>query len=111
MATRHTRAGAARSIKSPRRNAARSAFPESPSQRLQTGAPRRLRVPAAEADRLRSLLLSDEVGLIGSQDIRKLVTVLEDVYPAQRRRHAYWQPLLMGIGIGLMILAGIMLMS
>jgi hypothetical protein len=69
----------------------------------------RLRVSAADAHRLRSLLLSHEVGLIGSQDIRKLVTILEDVYPAQRQRRPHWQVILLGMGIGLAIIAGLLL--
>jgi hypothetical protein len=73
--------------------------------------PRRLRIPDAEACRLRSLLLSDDVGLIGSQDIRKLVIILEDVYPAPRPRRTFWRPLLMSIGVGLAILAGIVLVN
>lgn len=103
--------GAARSAGTSHRRIPRSAQPAEGIRTLRQGTPCRLRVPATEAQRLRSLLLSDEVGLIGSQDIRKLVTILEDVYPVQRQRHSHWQPLLMGMGIGLMIIIGILLVG
>lgn len=111
MATHYTRNSATRSRTSSRRSPARSAIADAGTRRVQSGDARRLRVPAAEAHRLRSMLLSDDVGLIGSQDIRKLVTILEDTYPAPRSRRSPWQPLLVGIGLGLMILAGIILVS
>jgi hypothetical protein len=57
------------------------------------------------------MLLSDEVELIGSQDIHKLVTILEDVYPVPYPRRAPWKFLLLGIGLGLLIFAGILLVS
>lgn len=107
----HTQQSAVRSNKSPRRSGSRSATPAGGTRRLPTGDARRLRVSAAEAHRLRTMLLSDEVGLIGSQDIHKLVTILEDVYPVPYPRRAPWKFLLLGVGLGLILLAAIMLVS
>ena len=59
--------GAARSRGTPHRRTARSASRVSdPPLRAAAAAARHLRVSPAEAHRLRSLLVSDEVGLIGS---------------------------------------------
>lgn len=70
-----------------------------------------LRVKYAEADRVRSLLLSEDVQMLNKRDVQTLLRILEDVYPVQKRQpqSSVWQPLLIGIGIGLLLMLGIAL--
>lgn len=70
-----------------------------------------LRVKYAEADRVRSLLLSEDVQMLNKRDVQTLLRILEDVYPDRKRQpqSSVWQPLLIGIGIGLLLMLGIAL--
>jgi hypothetical protein len=74
----------------------------------------RLRVNAAEANRVRQLLLSEDVQMLHKRDIHTLLKILDDVYPARyasrQRRKSAWRPLLIGIGIGLLLILGIMVL-
>ena len=74
----------------------------------------RLRVKAAEANRVRGLLLSEDVQMLHKRDIQTLLKILDDVYPARYasryRRKSAWRPLLLGIGIGLLLILGIMVL-
>jgi hypothetical protein len=70
-----------------------------------------LRVRYAEANRVRSLLLSEDVQMLSKRDVQTLLKILDDVYPIRRRSSqlSVWQPLLIGIGIGLLLMLGIAL--
>lgn len=70
-----------------------------------------LRVKYAEADRVRSLLLSEDVQMLNKRDVQTLLQILDDVYPVQKRQPqlSVWPPLLIGIGIGLLLMLGIAL--
>lgn len=67
----------------------------------------RLRVHAAEASRVRGLLLSEDVHMLHKRDIQTLLKILDDVYPARYgsryRQKSAWRPLLIGMGIGLLL--------
>ena len=71
----------------------------------------RLRVRYAEANRVRSLLLSEDVQMLSKRDVQTLLKILDDVYPVQKHpsQLSVWQPLLIGIGIGLLLMLGIAL--
>lgn len=71
----------------------------------------KLRVPYAEAHRVRTLLVSSEVESLSNRDVTTLIKILNDVYPQRQSasRPFLWQPLLMGIGIGLLLVIGIAL--
>ena len=71
----------------------------------------RLRVRYAEANRVRSLLLSEDVQMLSKRDVQTLLKILDDVYPVQKLQpqSSMWQPLLIGIGIGLLLMLGIAL--
>jgi len=71
----------------------------------------RLRVNAAEAKRVRQLLLSEDVQMLHTRDIQTLLKILDDVYPvryAPRRRQSVWKPLLVGMGIGLLLIIALL---
>lgn len=69
-----------------------------------------LKVNYAEANRVRLLLLSEDVQTLSKRDVQTLVKILDDVYPGRERKsHSAWQPLLIGIGIGLILIIGIAL--
>jgi hypothetical protein len=64
----------------------------------------RLRVKYAEANRVRLLLLSENVQTLSKRDVQTLLRILDDVYPTRTRKPGLvWQPLLLGIGIGLIL--------
>lgn len=66
------------------------------------------RVPYSEANRVRSLLLSSDVEMLSRRDIQTLLKILNEVYPVRERKPALlWQPLLIGIGIGLLLVISI----
>jgi hypothetical protein len=70
----------------------------------------RLSVKYAEAHRVRSLLLSEHVHKLGRRDVQTLLNILNDVYPTHKRKsRLLWQPLLVGVGIGLIIVIGMTL--
>jgi hypothetical protein len=71
----------------------------------------RLRVKYAEANRIRSLLLSEDVQMLSKRDVQTLLKILDDAYPVRKRQpqSSVWQPLLIGIGIGLLLMLGIVL--
>jgi hypothetical protein len=71
----------------------------------------RLRVRYAEANRVRSLLLSEDVQMLSKRDVQTLLRILDDVYPVRKypTQLSAWQPLLIGIGIGLLLMLGIAL--
>jgi len=77
----------------------------------------RLRVSFADADRVRRHLLSEYVEVLNTRDIRTMLKILNDVYPTREMRSrqnsgrpsqpaSLWQPFLLGIGIGLVLLVG-----
>ncbi len=77
----------------------------------------RLRVSFSDADRVRRHLLSERVEVLNTKDIRAMLNILNDVYPTkgihsrQPSKHAsqsqsIWQPFLLGVGIGLVLLVG-----
>lgn len=77
----------------------------------------RLRVSFSDADRVRRHLLSEQVEVLNTKDIRTMLKILNDVYPTRRTRSqasrsrssessSLWQPFLLGIGIGLVLLIG-----
>lgn len=69
---------------------------------------KRLSVNHTEAHRVRSLLLSEHVHKLNKRDVQTLVQILDEVYPIQRRQsRIVWQPLLVGVGIGLIIVLSI----
>ena len=74
----------------------------------------RLRVKIAEANRMRRLLLSKDVQMLHTRDIQTLLKILDDVYPVRytprHRQQPVWQPLLIGMGIGLLLVMGIMVL-
>ncbi len=71
-----------------------------------------LKVKYAEADRVRSLLLSQDVQVLSKRDIQTLLNILDDVYPVRERKsHQIWKPLLIGVGIGLILVIGVAIMS
>jgi hypothetical protein len=87
------------------------------STRPRKPASNRLRVSFTDADRVRRHLLSEQVEVLNTRDIRTMLTILNDVYPSagmRSRRHTaspvapkpVWQPFLLGIGIGLVLLVG-----
>jgi len=64
----------------------------------------RLSVNSAEANRVRSLLISEHVRTLRKRDVQTLLQILDDTYPDQKRKpRLVWQPLLVGIGIGLVL--------
>jgi hypothetical protein len=69
-------------------------------------------VNAAEANRVRGLLLSEDVQMLHKRDIQTLLKILDDVYPARyaarQRKRSAWQPLLIGIGIGLLLVMALL---
>jgi hypothetical protein len=66
-----------------------------------------LRVSFDRADQIRQRLLSDEV-FLSSGDVRTLISILNDVYPVRSERSKQvWQPLLIGMGIGIVLLMGL----
>ncbi len=70
-----------------------------------------LRVKYAEADRVRELLLATDVHTLSKRDVQILLQILNDVYPVRKRKSRFlWQPLLIGIGIGLILVIGMALM-
>jgi hypothetical protein len=71
----------------------------------------KLRVPYAEAQRVRRLLLSSEVESLSNRDVTTIVKILNDVYPQKSSisTPVFWQPLLVGVGIGLLLVIGIAL--
>jgi hypothetical protein len=74
----------------------------------------RLRVSFADADRVRRHLLSEQVEVLTTRDIRTMLKILNDVYPARKMRSqanstrssSLWPSFLLGIGIGLVLLLG-----
>lgn len=67
-----------------------------------------LRIPYADADRVRQHLLSEDVQELSRQDVRTLLKILDDVYPTSSRASTpIWLPLLIGIGIGLLLILGL----
>ncbi len=83
------------------------------------GAQTRLRVSFTDADRVRRHLLSEQVEVLNTRDIRTMLNVLNDVYPTRGTRsnrnfkgasqsssQSIWQPFLLGVGIGLVLLVG-----
>jgi hypothetical protein len=77
----------------------------------------RLRVSFADADRVRRHLLSEQVEVLNTRDIRTMLKILNDIYPTREMRSqasssrssassSLWQPFLLGIGIGLVLLVG-----
>ena len=69
-----------------------------------------LKVKYAEANRVRLLLLSEDVQTLSKRDVQTLVKILDDVYPGRvHKSRSAWQPLLIGIGIGLILIIGIAL--
>lgn len=72
----------------------------------------RLRVKYAEANRVRRLLYSEDVQTLNKQDIQTLLTILNDVYPVRERKPQHvLQPLLIGIGIGIILILGLAIIS
>jgi hypothetical protein len=71
----------------------------------------KLRVSYAEAQRVRRLLLSSEVESLSNRDVATIVRILNDVYPQKSSisTPVFWQPLLVGVGIGLLLVIGIAL--
>jgi hypothetical protein len=65
---------------------------------------RRLKVNYAEANRVRSMLLSEHVEMLNRRDVQTLVHILDDVYPVRRKSHSLMQPLLIGVGLGILLL-------
>lgn len=62
----------------------------------------RLHVSYTEAHRLRQILLSAEIEMLHKKDVRALLTILDDVYPAPIRAHSSLiTPIFAGIGIGM----------
>lgn len=71
----------------------------------------RLRISFAEANRVRSLLLSPEVETLSKRDIQTLLVILNDVYPVRRSASTViWQPFVLGSGIGLLLVIGVALL-
>ncbi len=69
---------------------------------------RHLKVKYTEANRLRSILLSEETQTLSKRDVQTLLRILDDVYPVQDRKpHLDWKPLLVGIGIGIILVLGL----
>ncbi len=78
----------------------------------------RTRVPFADAERVRRHLLSENVQVLPVKDIRTMLRILNDIYPASgspatRSRSttsvvaaspSRWQPFLLGVGIGFVLL-------
>jgi hypothetical protein len=63
-----------------------------------------LHVSYAEANRLRHLLLAEDVEILGKKDVRTLLLILNDVYPAPiRAQSSLVAPIFAGIGIGIII--------
>lgn len=63
-----------------------------------------LHVSYAEANRLRHLLLAEDVEVLSKKDVRTLLSILDDVYPAPIRAHSSLvAPIFAGIGIGFAI--------
>jgi len=65
---------------------------------------RRLKVNYAEANRVRSMLLSEHVEMLNRRDVQTLVHILDDVYPVRRKSYSIVQPLLIGVGLGILLL-------
>lgn len=64
----------------------------------------RLSVKYAEANRVRLLLLSEDIQTLSKRDVHTLLKILDDVYPVREHKPGLaWQPLLIGIGIGLIL--------
>jgi len=65
----------------------------------------RLRVNYAEAQRVRLLLLSEDVEKLNKRDVQTLLKILEDVYPTRKRKSLRdWRPFLIGVGIGIILI-------
>ena len=70
-----------------------------------------LRIKYAEANRVRLLLLSEDVQTLSKRDVQTLLKILDDVYPGRQRKPGLvWQPLLIGIVIGLLLVIGMALL-
>ena len=63
------------------------------------------RVSYAEANRLRSRLLSADVETLSRRDVYTMIKILNDMYPVRQTKFSpsTWQPLLIGMGIGLLL--------
>lgn len=63
------------------------------------------RVSYAEANRLRATLLSADVDTLGRRDVHTMIKILNDLYPVRQTHSSalMWQPLLVGVGIGLFL--------
>ena len=70
------------------------------------------RVSYAEAHRLRRMLLSADVETLSRRDVHTMIKILNDIYPVRQTRSsaAMWQPLLVGVGIGLFLVICIALL-
>jgi len=80
------------------------------AQKVKNTNKNRLKVKYAEANRVRLLLLSEDVQTLSKRDVQTLLKILEDVYPVRKRKpRLVWQPLLIGIGLGLILMIGIAL--
>lgn len=78
------------------------------AQKTKKSQQNRLHVSYAEANRVRSLLLSSDVEMLSKRDVQTLIKILNDVYPIrQQKAPLMWQPLFIGIGIGLLLVIGI----
>lgn len=78
------------------------------AQKTKKSQKNRLHVSYAEANRVRSLLLSSDVEMLSKRDVQTLIKILNDVYPVrQQKTPLMWQPLFIGIGIGLLLVIGI----
>jgi hypothetical protein len=68
----------------------------------------RLRVSYTEAHRVRLLLLSDDVEKLNARDVQTILKIIDDVYPMRTHRFfRNWQPFLVGIGIGILLILGL----
>jgi hypothetical protein len=63
------------------------------------------RVSYAEAHRLRTMLLSADVDTLSRRDVHTMIKILNDIYPVRQTHSSafMWQPLLVGVGIGLFL--------
>lgn len=70
-----------------------------------------LRVSYAEAQRVRTLLVSSDIDTLSKRDVATIVKILNDVYPQKppTSTSILWQPLFVGFGIGLLLVIGIAL--
>lgn len=69
----------------------------------------KLRVSRGEANRLRRMLRSEDQQTLSSRDVRALLKILDDVYPVKKQTAPtnIKQPLLLGIGIGIILVLGV----